>query len=135
MKRIGILLPWSLLWLWACDPAHPCDPGYTATFGSCLKTPVDAGKGVADAAADDAGTDDAASTAVSSCKPYDHFGDKCATNGDCACGAATCATQGLLYCTRLNCMGDPKSCPPTWTCTDISAVSPDPTVTSICLKP
>jgi hypothetical protein len=113
----------------ACDPEQACEPGFRATFGSCVAiTPADAGKAKSDSGGDDDG-------GAGSCEPYARFGDACQTNDQCGCGAPTCMTDPLFYCSVTNCMGDTTVCPPGWNCLDVSQFSTDPSVTSICFRP
>jgi hypothetical protein len=109
-----------------------CDPGYERIRGSCfIEAPQgDAGAGPMDGTDgdDDAGAPGDSSTA---CDPGEDVGQECAANADCGCG--TLCAPVLNYCTLTNCheSGAPE-CPDGSECLDISAQTPDPTITSIC---
>ena len=122
-----VCIAWS-----ACLPDNACDEGYSESTGICVK---DTKASTRDAAAaedeDDGGL--AADAATSVTHDYTHFGDKCATNDDCKAPASTCIGP-LMYCSRTQCADDPSICPPDFSCKDISAASPNPDVTHICLK-
>jgi len=122
-----------LLWLSAsaaaaCDPDDPCDPGYYADHGLCVRRPdtpkLDADGGVVE---DDAGggyaNDDS------------DFGRPCATQEDCGGKAPECGAPQLPLCTAINCLQGESQCPVNWTCLDISSWErPYPYVLSICVQ-
>jgi len=132
----------------ACDPSDPCDSGYYEEHGSCRLLPSDAGGdsggesggesggGASPSDDDDAGPNadsDADSDAASNADPYAGFGDDCTEQTDCP-DALVCGAPMLPYCTAINCMDDAQLCPPDWLCFDTMGMSPDPTVTSVCLN-
>lgn len=109
-----------VLALGACNPSDRCDPGYTVDHAACVPNrPMNADDG-------DAGpkrfNDD-----------YTDFGLSCATSADCGGAAPFCAAPNLPVCTQLDCLGNGKICPPDWLCMDVSAFSPDPRVSSLCI--
>lgn len=116
----------------ACDPSDPCDPGYYELHGACYPTPEeepDAGGDAGPIEDDDAGSD----AEPPPSDPHEGFGDACEDESDCP-EALICGGEMLPYCTQVNCMDDPSICPSTWTCLDTTGLSPDPNVTSICLR-
>jgi hypothetical protein len=115
-----------------CDPSDPCDPGYYEEHGACYPEPV-----VQDAGGDaqlDPGDEDAGGTpdAEAPADPYEGFGDPCEEQSDCP-EALVCGAPQLALCTQVNCLDDSTVCPPGWTCFDTMGMSPDPSVTSVCL--
>jgi hypothetical protein len=113
-----------VLTLAACAPSHPCDPGYRVDHGACLKVAPPRMQ-------DDA---DAGSDAPRFAGDYSDFGLACETQADCGGAAPFCAAPNFPLCTHLDCLTDSTICPPDWHCLDVSALSPDPTVTSLCLN-
>jgi len=114
----------------ACDPSDACDPGYYEQHGVCYPNPEDVEAHDASTDEDvDAGSDSEAPPS----DPHEGFGDECADEGDCP-DDLICGGEMLPYCTQVNCMDEPGTCPPAWTCFDTTGVSPDPNVTSICLR-
>lgn len=135
LASAGLLALGALL---GCDPDAPCDPGDYEEHGACYPLPSDAGSGPGSDASDDddAGGEDAAADDASGPPPGDPFvgyGDTCEGASDCP-SWLVCGAPDLPYCTRTNCMGVADACPPDWTCFDTTGVSPDPSVTSICLN-
>jgi hypothetical protein len=118
-----------------CDPSDPCDPGYEEIHGACYKmqAPLDASTD-ASGPDEDGGDDEPDGEAPASPEDlYEFFGDNCSDESGCP-EALICGAPQLPMCTQVNCLDDETLCPPDWTCTDISAFSPDPEVTSICLQ-
>lgn len=114
-----------------CDPSDRCDPDQVLVHGLCGPAPIDA-SGI-DAGTDD---DDAGAVGDAATDPYAGFGRMCTDQAECTEPNLVCGTPSLTYCTRLNCLAaGAGTCPPGWTCLDIAAISPDPTVMSICLQP
>jgi len=108
-----------------------CDPGYRAQRGACYPIPDDAGgPGPSDARAPDADAG-ARAAAAPACAHGEGFGATCAADTDCTC--ETRCIPVLAICSVLNCASTPEVCPEGWQCQDISASSPDPSVSSICL--
>lgn len=126
----------------ACELDNPCDPGHRLEHGACYPpkraTPggakPDAGAASADAGAvdGDGGDEPRADASAPAGDPYEGFGEACAMTADCAKGLI-CGAPMLALCTRTNCIDDPDACPSDWTCLDVTGLSPDPSVTSICL--
>jgi hypothetical protein len=125
------LLALLTLFALACDPSDPCDPGEQEQHGQCRPLPQPAVDAGGDASSGDA--EDGGSEAEPAGDPYDGFGDECAAEDDCASGLI-CAAPMLPVCTQVNCMDDASTCPPGWTCLDVTGLSPDPNVSSICLE-
>ena len=119
-------LLFAVFWAAACDPSDPCDPGQYEDHGACYSLSA-RGDGGSD---DDAGADGADAAARS----YSGFGKPCKQAADCTAAAPSCGAPMSPVCTAVNCMGDPGVCPPSWTCFDVSAFSPDPSVTSACVQ-
>jgi hypothetical protein len=113
-----------------CDPSDPCDPGYYEEHGACYPFPavLDAG-GDAQAGDDDGGSEPDGEAPAD---PYEGFGDDCVEQTDCA-GDLVCGGEQFPRCTQVNCMADTTICPPGWICFDTMGMSPDPSVTSVCL--
>jgi hypothetical protein len=137
MTRV-LLLPAALLLasLSACDPSDACDPGYTEIHGTCYPNPQsmpanDGGNDPDNGLDTDAG-DDVTADAGPAGDPYEGFGDACEDQSDCP-DTLTCGAPQLALCTQVNCLEDPSICPPDWTCLDTTGISPDPSVTSVCL--
>jgi hypothetical protein len=107
----------------------PCDPGQTLDHGLCYPAAPDASN--MDAGDDD----DAGGPGDASADPFAGFGDECSEQSECAPYGLVCGMSFLPYCTRTNCTGVPNGCPGGWTCLDTTGLSPDPSVTSICLRP
>lgn len=120
----------SVCGLFACDPEHPCDPGYKADHGLCLRENGGSGP-EADGGSEDAGPSDSS---------YDNddesaFGRTCEKMSDCGGKAPICAAPMLPLCTAVNCMQGESKCPGDWTCLDVSTWDrPDTSVKSICVK-
>lgn len=132
------LLGWSLILVLAgvaCDPSDPCDSGYYEEHGACypIRTTADAGDGDGDGDGDDEDAGGGPTDAAAPSDPYEGFGDECGEQSDCANGLV-CGAPQLPYCTQVNCMDDLDTCPPEWTCFDTMGMSPDPSVTSVCLN-
>ena len=124
-RRWLVSLAWCSAALFACDPANPCDPGQYADHGACYPL---ASKH--DAAADgDAGPD-----ADAAARSYAGFGKPCSSSDDCSGAAPACGAPTSPVCTAVNCMKKPEVCPDGWTCLDVTGLSPDPAVTSACVK-
>jgi hypothetical protein len=111
----------------ACDPSDPCDPGYYADHGACYR------QATGDASTQDAATLDAAAPDAATAS-YEGFGKSCSKASDCSGAASSCGAPMSPMCTAINCLKMPKICPPDWQCIDVSAFSPDPNVTSACVK-
>ena len=135
MKRV--LLAASLITAWsACDPSDPCDSGYEEEHGACypIRAPQDAAQGdEPDGATDEDGGSLSDAEVEPPGDPYEGFGDECEDESDCP-EDLVCGAPQLAMCTQVNCMDEPSICPPDWTCFDTTGVSPDPSVTSVCLK-
>jgi hypothetical protein len=126
LKSLGLFF--SVCGLLACDPEHPCDPGYKADHGVCLRENGGSGP-EADGGSEDAGP----------AESYDNddsaFGRTCEKQSDCGGKAPVCGAPMLPLCTAVNCMQGESQCPATWTCLDISNWErPDPSVKSICVQ-
>lgn len=115
----------------ACDPSDPCDPGYYADHGACfrLNQHLDAGGDVDDI--DDA---DAGETYGQAPFDADDFGKTCSSFDDCSGSAPVCGAPMFPLCTAINCLEGAAQCPSDWQCLDVTALSNDPGVRSICLK-
>lgn len=132
MRRVSVTVfaVGFALALGACDPKHPCDPGYYADHGACYtkNTAHDA------AVSGDASSDAAASEGPAKDK-YAGFGRGCEKASDCPETAPSCLAPQLPICTVLNCLGKGSDiCPPNWKCMDVKGISPDPSVESVCLN-
>ncbi len=134
------LVRWALcvaaIGLTACDPSDPCDPGYYEEHGACrlFGAAANGGDGdQADASQDDDGGESAEPADASNADPYASFGDECAEQADCP-SHLVCGAPQLAYCTAVSCLADASTCPPGWTCLDVTGSSPDPSVTSVCLN-
>jgi hypothetical protein len=118
-----------LLCVAACDPEHPCDPGYEADHGLCLLitgTPQPAADG---------GAEDAGPGGGDFANDDSDFGRPCEVQSDCGGKAPECGAPQLPLCTAINCLQGESECPSDWTCLDISAWErPYPYVKSICIK-
>lgn len=117
----------------ACDPNDPCDPGDYEDHGVCRALPaqdVDAGADASSGDGDDGGSDPGEEQPAD---PYEGFGEACADDGDCP-SVLVCGGEMLPYCTQVNCLDESSTCPPDWMCLDVTGLSPDPNVTSICLQ-
>lgn len=112
-----------------CTFDSPCDPGQVEVHALCEPAPVSLDASDNDAEDSDAGDTDATTD------PFECFGVACTAQSECASYGLRCGEAALPYCLQINCMGTPNTCPPTWTCLDTRGVSPDPNVTSVCLKP
>lgn len=123
---LALAASWS-----GCDPSDPCDPGYYEEHGACYPYPVvqDAG-GDAQAGEDEDGGSE--SDAAPPADPHAGFGEDCVEQSDCS-NNLVCGGEQFPRCTQVNCMDDPGICPPDWICYDTMGMSPDPTVTSVCL--
>ena len=104
-----------------------CDPGFEPLRGACYPVAIDSGPLEAPADAGDAGPDGAAAE----CPSGEGFGVACQDEAECTCG--THCIPVLEICSLRNCQDTPEVCPADWECRDISAASPDPNVSSICL--
>lgn len=116
-----------------CDPDDPCDPDQYADHGLCRYRLPDAA-GI-DAGADDASDEDSSAMADPNADPFAGFGVACTLQTECEGFGLVCGEGFLPYCTRLNCLGIANACAPDWSCFDTRGSSPDPSVTSVCLKP
>jgi hypothetical protein len=125
----------ALFWvgLGACDPSDPCDDGYHEVHGACYKDAELRDASVPSDDEDGGDEDSADAEAPSPADLYEFFGDDCSDESGCP-QALICGAPELPVCTQVNCLQDEALCPPDWACTDISAFSPDPDVTSICLQ-
>jgi hypothetical protein len=123
-SRTGVCVLWLLLasGLLACDPSDPCDPGYRADHGACLRTATKMME-------QDAGQSDAAMEFDES-----DFGYSCTTDADCGGSAPSCGAPRLPICTAINCLNGAAKCPSSWECLDVSAWTPDPKIQSVCVK-
>jgi hypothetical protein len=136
MKRL-LLAAWLITGLCACEPSDPCDPGYKEVHGACF--PIDGEEDASEPGDAEDGDDEDGGSLMSDAEveppgdPYEGFGDECADEGDCPEGLI-CGAPQLPMCTQVNCLDEPSICPPDWTCVDTAGASPDPSVTSICLK-
>jgi hypothetical protein len=117
----------------ACDPSDPCDPGYHEVHGACYKDDEPRDASDDPSGGEDGGHEADAASPDSPEALYEFFGDDCSDESGCP-DALICGAPELPMCTQVNCLDDESLCPPDWTCTDISAFSPDPNVASICLK-
>jgi hypothetical protein len=124
MKRARLAARWLvLLGLAACDPSHPCDDGYYADHGMCLRIV---------APAVDAGADQDGGPARTN--PNANFGDPCSSAAECGGKAPVCGAPMLPVCTLVNCLQDDIPCPPDWNCLDVTAFTTDPKVKSVCVS-
>lgn len=125
------------MWLLAsaCDPSDPCDPDYEEIHGACYprRAPADTDDAAVGLDDDGGSTTEGDAAAEPPSDPYEGFGDECEDASDCRDGLI-CGAPQLPMCTQVNCMAEPSICPPDWTCFDTTGVSPDPSVTSICLN-
>lgn len=112
----------------ACDPEDPCDPGYYADHGLCVRI-VDTRRPEAGSGEDDAGPGGGYANDDSD------FGKPCDVQEDCGGNAPMCGAPMLPLCTAVNCMQGESQCPDDWTCLDISTwEGPYPEVKSLCVK-
>ena len=126
-RRWWISVSCGAAWaLFACDPDSPCDPGQYADHGACYSL-----KSKSDAAADG---DAAADASDAGPRKYEGFGKACSSAADCTHDAPACGAPSSPVCTAVNCMKMPEVCPDDWTCLDVTGLSPDPSVTSACVK-
>jgi hypothetical protein len=119
-----------------CDVSTHCDPGQVYMSYSCYDVPeagAGGAPGGADGASDGGASDGDPDGAANTCAPYEGFGVTCTMTSQCTCGADSCNTFTGNYCTHIHCLADPSSCPPGWTCTDVSAF--DPATGSFCARP
>lgn len=132
-RHLPLLLSSALLVLLAGCIDEKCDPGFERIRGSCFPSMVevrapDRDAGMGDDGSADPGDDDDA------CPRGEGFGVECTGEADCTCG--TQCLPVLSICSVLNCHEyDEEVCPEDWECRDISDVTTDPSVTSICLAP
>lgn len=117
----GLLLLLVCGWL-GCEPDDPCDPGYYADHGACLRMAppkTDAGEAPGDAA-----------------MPFNEsdFGYSCTSDADCGGSAPSCGAPRLPICTAINCLTGGGRCPASWNCLDISTWTPDPKIQSVCVN-
>lgn len=112
-----------------CGFDDPCDPGQVEEHGLCFPGGTTMDASAADADDSDSGDTDA------SADPFAGFGTPCTLQSECAPYGLRCGEAFLPYCIQINCLGVANVCPPTWTCLDTRGASPDPNVTSVCLKP
>ena len=120
-----------LVWLSAaaCDPDDPCDPGYYADHGLCVRDTT------APSPAADSGADDAGPGGVTFANDDTDFGRPCAVQEDCGGKAPACGAPQLPLCTAVNCLQGESECPADWTCLDVSSwTQASPDVTSICVQ-
>ena len=109
-----------------CDPSDPCDTGYYEDHGGCY--PFDASPPT-NPDDQDSGTDGPGGN------PNATFGTKCNNDSDCSEVAPSCGAPMFPVCTAINCHAQAVNpCPATWTCLDVTAYSPDPTVTTVCVQ-
>lgn len=112
----------------ACDPEDPCDPGYYADHGVCVRIIGMPGP-AADGGAEDAGPGGGFANDDSD------FGRPCEVTEDCGGKAPECGAPQLPLCTATNCMQGASQCPADWTCLDISGWErPYPEIKSLCIK-
>ena len=115
----------------ACDPDDPCDPGYYADHGLCVRNmapPRPAADGGAEG--EDAGSGDTVFSNDDS-----DFGRPCEVQTDCGGKAPECGAPELPLCTAINCLQGESQCPADWICLDISSWErPYPYVKSICVQ-
>jgi hypothetical protein len=133
MTSLRPLLALLALFALACDPGDPCDPGDYEEHGLCRAHPEPAMDAGGDAASGDGEDGGSEADAEPPADPYEGFGDECAAEGDCP-DDLICGAPMLPMCTQVNCIGDESICPPGWMCLDVTGLSPDPNVTSICLE-
>lgn len=119
--------------LGACDPDDPCDPGYYPDHGACLRTAASPDAGSAGRAAE---ADADAGESYGAKPPFNaaDFGTACSTDADCRGSAPVCGGAMFPICTAVNCKDGSVACPESWTCLDIAAFSPDPTIRSACVQ-
>lgn len=124
-SRVGVRMLFLLLACgpWSCAPSDPCDPGYYADHGACLRMAPNKMN------EHDAGTSDAAAAFDES-----DFGYSCTTDADCGGSAPACGAPRLPICTAINCLNGQSRCPTDWMCLDVSAWTPDPKIQSVCVK-
>ena len=112
----------------ACDPDDPCDPGYVADHGVCVRT-MELPRTDADGGAGDAGADGGFANDDSD------FGRPCEVMQDCGGKAPMCGAPMLPLCTAINCLQGESQCPGDWTCLDVSSwAQAYPGVESLCIK-
>ena len=117
----------------ACLPDDVCDKGFSEKSGLCFADQSASTKDSSVSTDEDSGSSNDTDASSTAAPDYSHFGDACTTNAECKEPAPACLGP-LGYCSRTQCMDDPSVCPPDFECMDISAASPDPSVTHICLK-
>ena len=112
----------------ACDPDDPCDPGYYADHGLCVRITTTP-EPEADGGADDAGPGGGFANDDSD------FGRPCEVQEDCGGKAPDCGAPQLPLCTAVNCLQGQSQCPASWTCLDISSWErPYPDIKSLCVR-
>jgi hypothetical protein len=129
VRALGALMLALVACSTGCDPSDPCDPGYYEEHGACYPFPVVLDAGGDAQAGDDGGSEPDGEAPAD---PYEGFGDDCVEQSDCA-GDLVCGGEQFPRCTQVNCMADTSVCPPGWICFDTMGMSPDPSVTSVCL--
>lgn len=127
--RCALCFTLASLILSGCLSDDVCDRGFLEKGGVCFRN-----ASTTDAAASDTDAGEEADAASSGADRYAHFGDTCTTDDQCQAPAPTCLGV-LMYCSLIQCNAGDALCPPSYTCTDISMASPDPSVTHVCLKP
>lgn len=139
MRTFGISIGISMvlvLGLWGCSLSKHCDPGQLYKDHTCFDVPDASSDAQGNDAGSEGGGDDGAggTDGAPTCPAFQGFGDTCTVVSQCSCGLDTCNTfMNANYCTHAHCLADPTSCPPGWTCLDVSAF--DPATGSICLHP
>ena len=113
-----------------CAIEDPCDPSQEFRDGFCYET-QQADPASQGGQGGDGGLGGAAGAGgASACPngPYDHFGDVCSTDADCACPTEMCAVQPgqeTGFCSRIHCLEDASICPPDWSCFDLTELAPE----------
>lgn len=126
--RAWLLLLWALCGATACDPDNPCDPGFYADHGVCVRI-IAPPKPDADGGAEDAGPGGGFANDDSD------FGRPCEVQEDCGGRAPECGAPMLPLCTAVGCLQGQSQCPADWQCLDISGWErPYPEVLSFCVK-
>ncbi|MDQ3368558.1 MAG: hypothetical protein M3680_24280 [Myxococcota bacterium] len=106
-----------MLLLAGCGVGQLCDPGQTHSNGVCYAP-------------------DGPPAVVDAHRSYEHFGDVCVVNADCAAPTSFCArlpADPTGYCTDVGCLTEPAVCPASWGCFDLSVLQAG--LPSICTKP
>jgi len=126
MKGIALLAAVAMGIMTACDVSNHCDPGQIYRGYACYAQSPDAAVPLDTST----GAIDTESEALT-CAPYEGFGEVCTADSQCRCGLDSCNTYTGNYCSHTGCIQNPSICPPTWTCSDLSALG----LGSACIHP